>query len=527
MKREFPMLMCGWLVLATFLFAMGWQNLSTPGLYYDEAVYPGLAKEFLAGHPGAHISGSSKTEILGRPFPLLVQPYLSAMKCWLLIPIFKLFGATLAVIRGTNLVLTAAALLLCMLWIWRMLGLAEALLTGLLLVSDPAFFFTNALDWGGAPLAFICRLGGLLLALLAWRRRHTGFALAAGFVFGLGMLNKIDFGVVVAGTLLAAVYAGGRSIAPVFRTRPAIFGLALLGFLIGAAPALVSLSSILKSLYSVHSSEYPEKFHTLGAMYDGSYFYRLMDAGGRFDRMYLASPPVWTPLGIVAIIAILILVVDIALSPKENPARAARMFLLLSAVFITLGLLVLPGAIRVHHTIIVYPFPQALIAAAVMVIWRRRPKFSLQRPAGWLAGALVALAVLCNLIALQRTERLIRETGGRGWWSNALMKFAAEYQTRSDVTVESLDWGFNEQMEFLTRGPRLGEPFWASATGAKLDLPRNAHYVYLVHPPEYSLWPDGMQFMESVQHENTNAVVLPWRDEQGQMVFYSISFTRP
>ena len=81
-------------------------------------------------------------------------------------------------------------------------------------------------------------------------------------------------------------------------------------------------------------------------MYDGSYFYRLMDAGGRFDRMYLASPPVWTPLGIVAIIAILILVVDIALSPKENSARAARMFLLLSAVFITLGLLVLPGAIR-------------------------------------------------------------------------------------------------------------------------------------------------------------------------------------
>src|SRR5580692_576967 len=103
MKREFPMLLGGWLVLAAFLFVMGWQNLSTPGLYYDEAIYYGPAKDFLTGHPGDHLPGSSATEVFGRPFPLLVQPYLSAMKCWLCIPVFKLFGATLAVIRGSNL----------------------------------------------------------------------------------------------------------------------------------------------------------------------------------------------------------------------------------------------------------------------------------------------------------------------------------------------------------------------------------------------------------------------------------------
>ena len=143
MKREFPLLMGGWLVLAAFLFAMGWQNLSAPGLYYDEAIYYGPAKDFLTGHPGVHLPGSSTTEIFGRPFPLFVQPYLSAMKCWLFIPIFKVFGATLAVVRGTNLVLTAVSLLLCMLWIWRLLGLAEALFTGLLLASVPNGWLTS------------------------------------------------------------------------------------------------------------------------------------------------------------------------------------------------------------------------------------------------------------------------------------------------------------------------------------------------------------------------------------------------
>ena len=104
------------------------------------------------------------------------------------------------------------------------------------------------------------------------------------------------------------------------------------------------------------------------------------------------------------------------------------------------------------------------------------------------------------------------------------MKFAAQYQTRSDVTVASLDWGFNEQMEFLTSGPRLGEPFWLVAVGTNPDLPQNSHYVYLVHPPEFSISPLGAQFMESVGRENTNAVIQTWRDRQGQVAFYSISF---
>jgi len=530
MKREFPMLLGGWLVLAAFLFVMGWQNLSAPGLYYDEAIYGGLAKDFLAGQTtGNHMPGARVIEVFGRPFPVFVQPYLGALKCWLLIPAFKLFGSTLAVMRGANLCLGAIALLLAMLWVWRLLGLAEALISGLLLATDPAFFFGGVLDWGSVLPGLLCRLGGFFLALAAWRRQHARLALAAGLVFGLGFFNKIDCSVIMGGALLAAVYAGGRSIGPVYRTRPAVFLAALLGFLIGAGPSLSSIGGILRTIYIqsglLNPSEYPEKFYTLGAMYDGSYFYRLMDVGGRFDKMHLASVPVWTPFGIVVVLAALVLVVDIAFSKTENPARRPRIFLLLSALFITMGVLVLPGAVRIHHTTIVYPFPQVIIAAGVMAIWRRRPKFSFQRTACGAAAVLVGLLVTCNLADLGRTQKLIRETGGRGWWSNQLMQFAAENQTRSGVTVASLDWGFNEQLEFLTHGPHLGEPFWLTAFGLKPDLPRNPHYIYLVHPPEFSLSPLGTQFMESVARENTNAVVQTWRDGQGGVAFYSITFT--
>ena len=73
----------------------------------------------------------------------------------------------------------------------------------------------------------------------------------------------------MARNLLAAVYAGGRSIGPVYRTRPAVFLAALLGFLMGAGPSLSSISGILRTIYIqsglLNPSEYPEKFYTRSA----------------------------------------------------------------------------------------------------------------------------------------------------------------------------------------------------------------------------------------------------------------------
>ena len=533
LKRELSLLLIGWLILTAIIVGVGWQNLSAPGLFYDEAIYAGLTKDFLTGHAaGGHMPGTSTTTVLGGPFPVFVQPYLGALKCWLLIPIFKLFGSTLAVLRGANLFFSASALLIFMLWTWRLLGLAEALLAGALLACDPSYFFLGVLDWGSLLPSLLCRFGGFFLILLAWRRQHAGLALAAGFIFGLGFFNKIDFGVILAGTSLAALCVYAKSISTSLRAKPGTALSAVAGFLIGAGPILAIFRVILSTVFSKSAphnpGEFTEKFNTLHAMYDGSYFYRLMDAGGMFDKMYLTSAPVWTPFGIVVVIAIFILLADIVFGAKEDPGRPAKRFILLSALFITIGALILPGAVRIHHTTMVYPFPHLLIAAACVTVWRGSWKGRLTKRSFRELVILVAvILIVCNFISVQRTERLIGQTGGRGWWSNSPMEFAVKFKNRSDLTVSSLDWGFNEQLEFLTAGPRLEEPFWQAAFGGQPDLPRDSKHVYLAHPPEYSLSPLGSQFMESVRRQNNNALIIPWRDKQGTIVFYSITFTSP
>src|SRR6516164_9391550 len=154
MKSELSMLLGGWLVLASFVVGVGWQNLSAPVLSCDDVAFGRLAQHFHAGGE-------------------------NALRCWLLIPEFKLFGYSVAVTGGTNLALEAIALLVCMLWIWRLLGLVEGLLTGLLLVSDPIFLFAWLFDRGSDMPILLCRLIGLTFALFAWRRQNPRLALAS------------------------------------------------------------------------------------------------------------------------------------------------------------------------------------------------------------------------------------------------------------------------------------------------------------------------------------------------------------
>jgi hypothetical protein len=531
MKRESAILLGGWLVLEAFVFGLGWQNLASPGLFYDEAIYGGLAKDFLTGQPcGGHMPGVAVKEIFGGPFPIFVQPYLGALKCWLLIPIFKLCGSTLAVLRGANLFFSAAALLLFMLWTWRLLGLAAALLAGLLLAADPAFFFLGVLDWGSLLPSLLCRFGGILLVLLTWRRQSARWALAAGVVLGLGFFNKIDFGVLLAGTAAAALGAYGRSLKPLVRERRILVLAAALGFTLGGGLMFLRLPTIFSFTFgggnAPHPGELAEKLRTHLAMYDGSYFYRLMDVGGLFDKMYQAPSPVWTPFGILVLLAALILAADVIFSAPENPARRTKLFLLLAAALVTLGVLILPGAVRIHHTTLVYPFPHLLIAAAAVSLWNHQWKnFLFQRFTRGLVVVLLLFLVLGEFHVAVRTERLIRDTGGRGWWSNALVKFSGTLKNRSDLVVASMDWGFNEQLEFLADGPRLAEPFWAIVMGGPAELPYATNRVYLVHSPEFSLSPLGGRFMDYVSHKATNAVVQPWRDGQGKVVFYTIGFS--
>ena len=573
--RDFLSVLAVWLLLAVILIFLARPNTSVPGLYFDEAHCAGMAKDFLTGHPHSHMPGSEVINVCGRPFPTFVQSYGGAVKSWLLLPSFALFGASQPVLRLTALGWGLVALLLFMLWTWRWLGRNTALLAGALLALDPTFFFISVLDWGPVLPSFLCRFACFYFALRWWQVRNEpptpeqkdpgrkmGFrgsfhAFLAGLFAGLGFFNKIDFAVLLAGVLLALLCCNARPLwaylvlrrsavrhPPLSMLAPSL-ALACLGFLLTAGPMLPHIPGILTGdKTGGKPGELTEQFNTMLAMYDGSYFYRLMDAGGLFDKMYLTRAPIFAPVGIALLLAAAYLIgaerlrnffldpFSSLVSFYRNSSGDAVAFLLLAIPFITIGVFLLPGAVRIHHMVLVHPLPHLVVALAVTRLWHRcrreelgsparnvPPQSSIFHPRSSLVAAFSVLLLASQLLALCRTQQLIRQTGGRGWWSDALSAFARQMKDRSDLTIVSLDWGFSEQLAFLTDGPALTEPFWREDP----SVSTSTNCIYLAHPPEYRLLEFGPSYLEAARRSGLDFVdVRSWNDHQDHAAFYSL-----
>jgi Dolichyl-phosphate-mannose-protein mannosyltransferase len=521
-RRELVVLLVAWLLLALIVTSLAIQNLSVPGLYYDEAVFGGMAKDFVTGNVhGPHIPEHQVATFFGRPFPVLVQPYLGALKSWMLMPSLALFGASVPTLRASNLFWDLAALLLLMLATWRWSGLASALVAGLLLAFDPNFFFLSVIDWGAAVPSFLCRCASFYF-LVSWQgHRRSAHAFLAGLFAGLGFFNKADFAVLLFGTALAAVCCYWRQMLAGIRPRRNAILLAWVGFFIAISPIVVKLPWILRTATASPPVDYIEKLQAMLSMYDGSYFYRLMSVGGRFDHMNEA-PSVWSGLGFTLVAALLLfLAIRKRRSTTESRVPA---FLILATMFTTVGVMLVPSAARIHHMVLVYPLPHLFIAFISVAIWKlaggKQRVTTLVR-----AGLLLVLCVLVatQLLAIRKTQQLIHDTGGRGWWSDSFNSFCNENRNRSDVTIVSLDWGFNEQLNFLTDKPKLLEPFWKFEENPQ-TLSSDPHYIYLAHPPEYSEYGYDTRYLDAARNSAVPVKIEPHVDRERQIAFYTIQF---
>jgi hypothetical protein len=219
----------------------------------------------------------------------------------------------------------------------------------------------------------------------------------------------------------------------------------------------------------------------------------------------------------LAIAAVALLVVMI----RGGAFQRLSIFLLLTLLCAVAGFMLLPGAVRLHHALLLMPFPQLIVATALAAAWKQWPK------ARALPAAALALLLCWQTAAILQTQRLIRETGGRGCWSQALVQFCREVKNRPDLIIVSLDWGFNEQLLYLTDGPRLEEPIWNwvnQPATARANPPTASNLVYLYYPDLFSKFDFGAEFARLPPPAGKRLLLQTWRDGQGQPAFYSARF---
>jgi len=525
----------GFLVLALLALVLVGRDLDQPGLYYDEVIQAVPALEFLAvdGRP-SEVPGVESMRMFGGWFPTMTQPYMGALKSQLLIPTLAAFGNRVTALRATTLCWGLIGLGLAMLLARQLLGLPEALLAGALLAMDPSFLFVARHDWGSFALGLALRCGGLCLVVSGWRRAEAWRLLAAGLCLGLGVYNKIDFAVFLAAASAGLVIAAPGCLGVAVRHRRGPSVLLLLGFAAGAAPMLARLPDLARRAgamagrQGLDSDDWSEKLHSFASTLDGSYFDRLMLAGGSFEHMSAVEGARGGPFLWIFALACVALAVQIAMARRSGAPWRGPAFVLATALLTGALVFATPRAVRIHHALLLYPFPQLVVAAAAAGLWRQTRARVAARVA---AGVGLALALAGGIALDLATLSTIRESGGRGRWSGALAAFAQELESDPDTVVVSLDWGFQQPLRFLNRDLPVVETIWALRApppGAPWSIQGGPDHVYLVQPPGLSVFDYGDSFLAAVAALPPDQVeIRTHRDATGEAAFLSVRIARP
>jgi hypothetical protein len=464
----------------------------------------------------------------------MTQAYMGALKSQLLIPSFAIAGSDLSVLRLTTLAWSALGLLFCIAFARRAFGTGVAVVSGLLLVSDASFLFMSRHDWGSFSLGFLLRCASLLFAIAWWEGGRLRHAVLTGAALGLGVYNKVDFALFPMAAGLALLAADRGALMRAIRERRAQAVAAVAAAALFALPVLVALPVLAGAAERLAEAVgFEEKLRALGSVLDGSYFLRLISVEGRFEAMFAVDG---MPRGGLAIAAILAWV-GLAVAAVRRRAPPGTALLLLCGALLTGLLLLLPGAVRAHHLMNLYPFPHWIAALGLVSLWRGRgppgPASARRATTRRLLAAALLLALLAaNLHVLWHTHAELRRSGGRGYWSDAIVEFVEEVSRRPGTRVVALDWGLHNQVAFLGERLRSLDAIWqvrdVLARGGTWSFVGDAGTVYLIHPEPLDLVGLGVHFQSALEGLPEGlAEVRPHLDREGGIAFLAVRLGGP
>ena len=313
----------------------------------------------------------------------------------------------------------------------QLLGLGAALLAGALLAVDPSLLFVSRHDWGSFALALLFRCAGLYLLrdglepALA-RARASPRGSASGSASTTRSTSPCRSRRPRSRSLLVAPRAVADGAAHAARggccrSRPAS--------LLGAAPMLRELGTALRVTQGAAGHGVGRRRVAREARRAALHARRLVlrppDARGRQLRAHVrrrgrgrrplprdlrrSRSSSW-PVGSRC-------------SARRGAWEPAAAFVLATALLASLGILATPRAIRIHHVLGAYPFPQLVVAArdpeARGLPGARRAR----RAAAALRGAAGARRERARRAFAPSTRSSVRH--GKGRWSDAISRSRA------------------------------------------------------------------------------------------------------
>ena len=440
------------LAACLLFFVTGSAVVSQLGVQNDEALFAdGIFKPYAVAYT---------LKVGHSQLPLMLMSYLGTLKAWVYRPIFRLWGTGVLAMRVPMLLAGVASVWLFYLLLRRVAGERAALFGCGLLAADSLYLLTTCFDWGPVALQHLLILSGMLL-LFGFYQHPSHFRLACGcFLLGMAMWDKALAVWMIGGIGLALIIVFPKQIVGV-TTLPRV-AISVLSFALGALPLIIynieEPLATFRGNTSWDTSDLAGKGRLLAATADGSALLgwlnnedwqtrnphlphgALESASAKISA--LAGHPRHTLLLYAFGLALL-------LAPlARGPALRAILFALLALTLAWAQMAVTANAGgSVHHSILLWPLPQMVIAISFAAASRRL------RAAGIPALAVVlAVLMVSGLLVTNEYRFLMVRNGGTQNWTDAIFRLGDYMKGVSARNVFCVDWGIMNSMHLFSRG---------------------------------------------------------------------------
>lgn len=433
-----------------FFLAAGQTFIPRLGVENDEAVF---ANSLFRSDAAYYQAGG---------IPLMVTSYAGTLKTWIYAPIFRVFGTGVRALREPMLAAAALSAGLFFLLLRRAAGARAAVIGVCLLAADSDYLLTSVYDWGPVALQHLLLIGAVLLAIRFAQNRDTRALAGAFFLTGLAMWDKALAVWLLSGMGLAALVVYRRQLVGLFTWRRA--GLASLAFCVGALPLFMfNLHSNFETLRKNAAQD------TISVSAKAQFLLKAIEGGGLFE--YIVPDDWQTPSPHVPS-TFLERATAFVSNAAGHPRRGGLLFVLIAALLaapfagsserrailfclISFGLAWLEMALNantggsIHHTILLWPLPQAIAGISLGAASRR-----LGRWGPPILAAALAIPILAGLLVTNEYRAEIVRNGGTAGWTPALFPLADYVKLNPPDAVFCMDWGMLNSL-MLSSGGKL------------------------------------------------------------------------
>lgn len=158
--------------------------INTPGLYYDELIFV-----------NASLGGVDTRFVYKRIWNIIIMimPYIGALKSYIYIPIFKIFGISIESIRIPVVIISLGTVLIGYKTLKLLFNDCISFLGCTVLATDPAFIFTTRIDWGPVVLMNFLKIASLyyfIRFILSHKMKYVWIVI---LILSLGLFDKLNF----------------------------------------------------------------------------------------------------------------------------------------------------------------------------------------------------------------------------------------------------------------------------------------------------------------------------------------------